>query len=215
MLLKSKQPKTNMQQKNKIMNTKIKNTLGALMLFSTLLVAGQNQFKAATESSVINWKGFKPTGEHYGSVKVKSGSFTIENNKIVAGEFEIDMNSIVVLDIPSDESSNAKLTKHLKSDDFFGVKKHPVAIFQITSTEAKGEKTLIKGNLSIKEKTNPVSFLAAVSLDGETILMKSETFKIDRSKWDIKFKSQSFFDDLGDKFISDDMELSIEVLGKK
>jgi len=189
----------------------IKNTIYGLMLFSTIAVWSQDQFIADTEASKINWKGFKPTGEHFGIVKVKSGSFTVENKMITAGDFEIDMNSIVVLDIPSDESSNAKLTKHLKNDDFFGVKKHPVAMFKLTSTEAQGEKFLVKGDLTIKEITHPVSFFAEVSTDGESVLLKSEKFEIDRSKWNIKYKSQSFFSDLGDKFISDDMELSVEV----
>jgi len=189
----------------------IKNTIYGLMLFSTIAVWSQDQFIADTEASKINWKGFKPTGEHFGIVKVKSGSFTVENKMITAGDFEIDMNSIVVLDIPSDESSNAKLTKHLKNDDFFGVKKHPVAMFKLTSTEAQAEKFLVKGELTIKEITHPVSFFAEVSTDGESVLLKSEKFEIDRSKWNIKYKSQSFFSDLGDKFISDDMELSVEV----
>lgn len=196
------------------MNTFIKGAIGVFIVFSSLAVSGQTTFNAEAGSSHINWKGFKPTGEHNGTVKVKNGFFTVENDKIIAGEFEIDMNSIVVLDIPSDESSNGKLTRHLKSDDFFGVKKHPMAKFKLTSSEVKGDKMFIKGNLTIKEKTNPVSFLADVSINEETLTFKSETFEVDRSKWDVKYKSQSFFADLGDKFISDDMELSVEVTAK-
>lgn len=198
-------------EKMDMMKTKIKNALSTLLLFSTLLVVGQDQYKADTESSLINWKGFKPTGEHYGTVKVKSGSFKIENKKIVAGEFEIDMNTIVDLDIAADSEYNAKLVGHLKSDDFFGVEKYPVAIFKVTSTEAKGDQTLIKGDLTIKEKTHPVSFLATISMDGNQLTLKSDTFKVDRSKYDIIFKSKSFFSDLGDQFIDDDMELSVHV----
>lgn len=194
-----------------MMKTKIKNALSTILLFSTLLVMGQDQYKADTESSLINWKGFKPTGEHYGTVKVKSGSFTIQNKKIVAGEFEIDMNSIIDLDMAADSEYNAKLVGHLKSDDFFGVEKYPVAIFKVTSTEAKGDQTLIKGDLTIKEKTHPVSFLATISMDGNQLTLKSDTFKVDRSKYDIIFKSKSFFSDLGDQFIDDDMELSVHV----
>lgn len=198
-------------EKMDMMKTKIKNALSTILLFSTLLVMGQDQYKADTESSLINWKGFKPTGEHYGTVKVKSGSFTIQNKKIVAGEFEIDMNSIIDLDMAADSEYNAKLVGHLKSDDFFGVEKYPVAIFKVTSTEAKGDQTLIKGDLTIKEKTHPVSFLATISMDGNQLTLKSDTFKVDRSKYDIIFKSKSFFSDLGDQFIDDDMELSVHV----
>lgn len=198
-------------EKMDMMKTKIKNALSTLLLFSTLLVMGQDQYKADTESSLINWKGFKPTGEHYGTVKVKSGSFKIENKKIVAGEFEIDMNTIIDLDMAADSEYNAKLVGHLKSDDFFGVEKYPVAIFKVTSTEAKGDQTLIKGDLTIKEKTHPVSFLATISMDENQLTLKSDTFMVDRSKYDIKFKSKSFFSDLGDQFIDDDMELSVHV----
>ncbi len=121
------------------------------------------------------------------------------------------MNSIIDLDMAADSEYNAKLVGHLKSDDFFGVEKYPVAIFKVTSTEAKGDQTLIKGDLTIKEKAHPVSFLATISMDGNQLTLKSDTFMVDRSKYDIKFKSKSFFSDLGDQFIDDDMELSIHV----
>ncbi len=178
----------------------------------SIWMVGQSQFKTDIASSFVNWKGSKPTGEHFGTVKVKSGHFTYQEKKIVEGEFEIDMNSIINLDMPSDSESNAKLVKHLKSDDFFDASKYPVAIFKLSSTEPKGDKTLCTGNLTIKGITNPVAFLATVVQKGKTLSLKSETFTIDRSKWDIKFKSRSFFSDLGDKFIYDDIELSIDVL---
>ena len=189
----------------------IKNIVFSLLFFSTLAVWSQEQLVADTKASKVNWKGFKPTGEHYGTVILKSGSFTLENSTIVNGEFKIDMNSIVVLDIPSDESSNAKLTRHLKSKDFFNSKEYPNATFKINSTAPKESKTLVKGDLTIKGITHPVSFLADVTVNEDAVLLKSGKFEIDRSKWDIKYKSQSFFSDLGDKFISDDIELSVEV----
>lgn len=189
----------------------IKNAVYSLILFSTIVVWSQDRFTADTEASKINWKGFKPTGEHFGTVILKSGSFNVQESMILSGEFEIDMNSIVVLDIPADESSNGKLVRHLKSDDFFNASNYPVALFRIKSSENKDSKTLVNGDLTIKGITHPVSFLADVKIDGESVILKSEKFEIDRSKWNIKYKSQSFFSDLGDKFISDDMELSVEV----
>ena len=193
------------------MNTTIKKILPAVLLMCSILMVGQTQFKTDKASSLVNWKGSKPTGEHYGTVNLKSGHFTYQDKKIVEGEFEIDMNSIINLDMPSDSESNAKLVKHLKSDDFFAASKYPVAIFKLSSTEPKGDKTLCKGNLTIKGITHPVSFLATITQDGQNLSLKSETFKIDRSKWNIKFKSKSFFSDLGDKFIYDDIELSVDV----
>jgi len=189
----------------------ISKILSLIVILFSMTINAQNEYKTNTTKSKINWKGFKPTGEHYGTIMLQDGHFKIKNKEIVAGEFNIDMNSIVNLDMAADDKYNAKLVGHLKSDDFFGVQKHPIAIFKITGTESKGDKTLIKGDLTIKNKTNPVSFLADIHLKGDKLHFKSETFKIDRSKWDIKYKSKSFFDDLADKFIYDDMELSIDM----
>ncbi|MCF6222289.1 MAG: YceI family protein [Flavobacteriaceae bacterium] len=185
-----------------------------LILFSFTIQA-QNEYKANTSNSKINWKGFKPTGEHYGTIMISDGHFKVNNNQITGGEFNINMNSIVNLDMPADNEYNAKLVKHLKSDDFFGVEKHPIANFKITEVEVKGDQTLIKGNLTIKEITNPVSFLTSVNITNNKLTFKSDNFKIDRSKWNIKYKSKSFFENLADKFIYDDMEISIEVEANK
>jgi len=197
------------------MKTILERTVIALFLFSSFLTVAQVQFNADTETSVLNWKGFKPTGDHYGTVKVKNGFFTVKDKQIVGGEFEMDMTTIVDLDMDADSEYNAKLVNHLKSDDFFSVEKYPVASFKISKTEIKGDKTFITGDLSIKGKTHSISFLASVKSEGENLHVKSETFKIDRSKWNVKYQSKSFFADLGDKFIYDDIELSFEVTAKQ
>lgn len=193
----------------------IQKTLVLFILLFAISVNGQDNFKANTSNSKINWKGFKPTGEHYGTIMLKEGYFKIKENKIVGGEFKIDMNSITDLDMAADNKYNAKLVNHLKSDDFFGVEKYPIAIFKIISTETKGDKLLIKGNLTIKNKTNPVSFLAKVHLSDTKLHITSDNFKIDRSKWNIKYKSKAFFENLADKFIYDDMEISINIEASK
>ena len=197
------------------MKTIVERTLITILLFSAFLTSAQGQFNADTEASILNWKGFKPTGDHYGTVKVKEGFFTVKDKQVVSGEFEIDMTSIVNLDMDADSEYNTKLVNHLKGDDFFSVQKYPVASFKISKTEIKGDKTLITGDLSIKGKTHSVSFLASVKNEGKNLYVKSETFKIDRSKWDVKHQSKSFFADLGDKFIYDDIELSFEVTAKQ
>ncbi|UCE94339.1 MAG: YceI family protein [Flavobacteriaceae bacterium] len=193
----------------------IKKGIYAMFMLFTIVVMAQDQYKASTASSVVNWKGFKPTGEHYGKVKVSDGHFNVSKGMIVGGEFNIDMNSIIVEDLPQDDKYNVKLVKHLKSDDFFGAATYPMANFKVTSAEKKGDQTLIKGDLKIKEKTHSISFLADVSVSDKNLSLKTENFMIDRSKWDIKYKSQSFFNDLGDKFISDDIELSVVVEANK
>ena len=189
--------------------------LVAVLFTGSIFMQAQTKYTADKENSVINWKGFKPTGDHYGTVLLSEGNFVLNQKEIVGGEFKIDMNSIVDLDMPADNEYNAKLVKHLKSDDFFGVKKHPYAKFVITSTEKKGDQVIITGELTIKEITHPVSFPAKISLEGDQLRVKSEVFKIDRSKWNVKYKSKSFFSDLADNFIYDDMEMSIDIKSKK
>ncbi len=193
------------------MTKKISKILSLFLLLIAFTVSAQKEMNANSEKSTISWKGFKPTGSHYGSIMLKKGSFIVESDQIVGGEFTIDMTTITDLDMPADNEYNIKLVTHLKSEDFFGVEKHPTAHFKITKTENKGNKTLIHGDLTIKKKTNPVSFLATTSIKNNVLNLKSDTFKIDRSKWDIKYKSKSFFDDLADKFIYDDMEISLEI----
>lgn len=187
----------------------------SLVLFSSFAAMAQDNFVANAKSSVINWKGFKPTGSHHGTILIKEGNFKFENNAIVGGEFTITMNSIVNLDLPADSKSNAKLVNHLKSADFFDVEKYPTSVFKITGTEKKDGKILIKGNLSMKDKTNPAEFLATVTFNGNNMEVKSETFTIDRSKWDVRYGSKSFFNDLADKFINDEMEISVDVKATK
>jgi polyisoprenoid-binding protein YceI len=190
-------------------------TVWTLFLLNSFITYSQVDFKADTEASVLNWKGFKPTGEHYGTVAVKNGFFTVKDKQILSGEFEIDMTSIVNLDIDADSEYNAKLVIHLKNEDFFNVEKYPEASFKIVETENKGNKTIITGDLTIKGITHSIAVPASVKSDGENLYVKSEKFKIDRSKWDIKYKSKSFFSDLGDNFIDNDIELSFVVTAKK
>jgi len=162
-------------------------------------------------ASNITWKGFKPTGSHNGELKIKSGSFSFANGAVASGEFLLDMTSIVVLDIPADDKYNAKLTGHLKADDFFGVEKNPTASFKITKVEGN----TVSGDLTIKGHTKNVTFNATSFEDQGVVSFKTEAFKIDRTDFDIKYKSKKFFDNLKDKFINDEIEISITVSSVK
>ena len=119
------------------MKTIVKKTLTVLFLCSTFLTMAQVKFNADTDNSVLNWKGFKPTGDHYGTVTIKKGFFTVKDEQVVSGEFEIDMTSIIDLDMDADSEYNTKLVNHLKSEDFFSVEKYPVASFKIIKKEKK------------------------------------------------------------------------------
>jgi polyisoprenoid-binding protein YceI len=197
------------------MNKTILTLAVAILLTFSFTSVKKINYKVDTATSKINWKGFKPTGSHYGTIKLADGNFIVKNEMIAGGQFTINMNSIVDLDMPEDNEYNAKLVAHLKSADFFDVVNYPNGSFEIKATENKDEKTLIKGELTLKGLIHPISFLADVKFENDRLSFKSETFKIDRSKWNIRYKSKSFFDDLKDKFIEDDMEISIELNATK
>jgi len=173
------------------------------------------KYLANAAESVIEWTGFKPTGKHNGTINVESGTFTVNNGKIESGTFLINMKSIVVLDMPADDEYNAKLVGHLKSADFFNVEQFVSAAFEVTGFEEKEGKTWLSGNLTIKDKKNNVTFPVTVSDSEDAYSITSDVFTIDRSKWDIKYKSKSFFENLGDKFINDDIELKLSLKAKK
>lgn len=173
------------------------------------------KYTAVAEESTIEWKGFKPTGTHTGTINIENGVVTVSDGALESGTFLIDMKSIKNTDIPETEEGNAKLVGHLTSPDFFDVETYPTAAFEVTGMEEKDGKTMLSGNLNLKGQKNNVTFPVNVSQDGDMMTLTSEPFTIDRSKWNVKYGSKSFFDDLGDNFINDDIELKINLKAKK
>jgi polyisoprenoid-binding protein YceI len=165
-------------------------------------------YTASLEDSKVEWQAYKVTGQHNGEVNLSSGELEFKDNQIVGGNFVVDMTSIKVMDL-SGESKN-KLEGHLKSPDFFGVEKYPNAKFTIQNAFPVGEdgKYRIKGDMTIKEDTHPVSFDAMMTEEGDLMVAKAE-FKIDRSKYNVRYGSGSFFDNLGDKTIYDEFDLNV------
>ena len=187
-----------------------------LPLLAILVMAAQNTatYNVDVNSSSIAWTGRKVTGQHTGYVKVKNGNLTYADGKLTGGTFDIDMNSITCTDLEGEYAG--KLVGHLKSDDFFGAAKYPTAKFVITKAipqDTKGNYKII-GNLTIKEKTNEVKFAAAVNESNGTI-NASGKITVDRSEYDVRFGSGSFFDNLGDKTIYDEFDLQVSLVAKK
>jgi polyisoprenoid-binding protein YceI len=164
--------------------------------------------------SVVKWKGKKVTGEHYGTVQFKDGHLVLENGKISEGVFHIDMGTIVDEDL-KDESWNQKLVGHLKSDDFFSVDKHPVSTLKIKSVKQRdGNTHVFTGDLTIKGITEQIEFEAEAEVS-EGMLEASGELVIDRTKYNIKFRSGKFFPDLGDKLIYDNFTLDFKLVANK
>lgn len=164
-------------------------------------------------TSVLTWKGTKPTGAHNGVVSLQSGGLVVEDGKVTQGEFVIDMSTIVNKDMEGSDGAG-KLEGHLKSADFFDVEKFPTSKFVITSvTEAEG-KLAVTGNLTIKDVTKSITIPATVSTEGGVTTFTSDKFMVNRADFNVKYGSKSFFDNLKDKFIDDLMEMSFVVKTK-
>ncbi len=173
------------------------------------------EYTVDTTASQIMWEGAKPTGKHHGTISLSSGTIHLNEGKPEAGNFVIDMNSINDEDLEGDDKAN--LEAHLKGTvegkegDFFNVKEFPTAKFEMTSIE----NNVVKGNLTIKDKTNAIEFPATVTMEGDKMMLKSETFEIDRTKWDVNYGSKSIFPSLGDKFINDAMKITVSLVANK
>ena len=183
----------------------------AIVAISFSAFAG-NDYKVNAKSSKVEWLAKKVTGQHNGVISIKSGQLTFDGNKLSGGEFVIDMATIEVLDLEEGSKMHGKLVGHLNSPDFFDTSKFNEAKFKITSVKkAKSDagNYEITGDLTIKGKTNSITFPANVD-------KKSATAKIvfDRSKFDIRYGSNSFFDNLGDKAIYDDVEMTVSLVTK-
>lgn len=175
-------------------------------------------FNVDVEKSVLEWYAEKVGGGHNGIIKLSKGEIS-NNHGTLSGSFEIDMTTIENKDL-SNEGSKAKLEKHLKSTDFFDVEKFPKATFLITAFKGydtptiKGATHAVTGMLTIKEKTNEITFDAIVKPDGLKINCEG-TAIIDRSKFDVKYGSKTFFKEIGDKMIYDEFKLKFKIVAEK
>lgn len=180
-------------------------TIFAALIIATITFAFTNVLNGTVEvkaeKSTVTWKGYKVTGSHHGEIAIKEGTLSFDQGTLTGGEFMIDMSTIENADLEGEWKD--KLEGHLKSDDFFGVDNHPTAKMVFTKVKSTGKNSYeVTGDLTIKDKTNPVTFDMSVYGNKATA-----NLKIDRTKYDIKFRSNSFFDDLQDKAIYDEFDL--------
>ena len=200
------------------MNASIFRTLFfALLLMPALTLTAGNgpieTYKVDLSASKIAWKGYKVTGQHFGVISLKSGILQFQDGQLTGGQFVVDMGTIEVQDMSGEYAD--KLQGHLLSDDFFGAEAHPTSSLVLTEVKALGNNEYdIVGDLTIKGKTEKVAFKANVEQAGNRIAADASV-KIDRSKFDVRYGSNSFFDNLGDKAIYDDFDLTISLVAGK
>ncbi|KQB39342.1 YceI family protein [Flavobacterium aquidurense] len=175
----------------------------ALFVAAASISVNAQTKKIDVKASTIKWVGKKVTGEHSGTVNFKDGAVVFKGKKLTGGSFTVDMTSLTSTDLTGEYQG--KLNGHLKADDFFGTDKFPTAklVFKTIGAKATDVYT-VTADLTIKGITKPVTFDIAVN--GNTA---TTAFKVDRTKYDIKYNSGNFFENLGDKTINDDFELTV------
>lgn len=191
-----------------------------LLFLASITLAAPATYKVDPAESKLLWTGSKVTGsKHNGMVKVSEGTVQVDGGTIRSGEFVVDMTTIESLDLKDDAKSKAKLENHLKSDDFFGVQNNKNATFKITKVTApsatKGFTHDIAGDLTIKGKTEPLVIPSRIVMTLTTATAEG-TAEIDRTKFDVKFGSKRFFENLvGDKVINDKFKIDLKLVAKK
>lgn len=176
----------------------------ALFVAASTVVTAQNK-KIDVAKSKIEWVGKKVTGQHNGTVNFKGGTLVFKGKKLTGGSFVVDMNSLTATDLQGEYQG--KLNGHLKADDFFGTDKYATSKLVFKKIVDKGNGVYsVTADLTIKDVTAPVTF--ELTIKGNTA---TTSFKVDRTKYGIKYGSGSFFDNLGDKTINDEFELTVSL----
>lgn len=176
------------------------------IFFLMFIFSSDVHLKINTEKSNIKWEASKSNGSsHYGNIQMSSGGVKLDKNQIIGANFIIDMNSIVCTDI-KDTSSNQYLISHLKNEDFFDTALFPEASMNIITVKKINDTNidnyLITADLTILNQTHPIEFLSSIIIK-KGIAMAEGKISINRAQYGIKYKSKSWFKDLGDRFIND------------
>jgi polyisoprenoid-binding protein YceI len=185
--------------------------LGAITAFIMAAFGLEAQtYIVDAEKSTVEWTGKKIGKVHNGTVALKEGSFTLEDDRFTEGTFLIDLNVMTDEDHP-DPNETGRLIGHLKSDDFFSVDKYPYAKLEIASSgKFEGGEALVKANLTIKGKTHPIEF--KVKRLGATY---TSSLSFDRSLYDVRFGSDRFFDNLGDSAIDNIIPIDVTLIAQR
>jgi polyisoprenoid-binding protein YceI len=201
--------------KNIVIMKTIKNLISALILILPLsLLHGNTVYVVDTENSLINWEGRRIAGTtHTGTINVKEGQVVFDNGRFQGGTFTIDMSTINTTDLEG--ARKERLDGHLKNEDFFDVTKFPTSTLVITNVQrADDGRWRITGDITIKNITRPITFFATMTLtDDRLVAVANLTFN--RSDFDVRFGSNSFFDNLGDRAIINDIPLEITLVANR
>lgn len=181
--------------------------LAAALMGSTIAIAG-GLYQVDPAASSITWKGSKIGGEHVGTVSLSSGNLLFSDSGLTGGSFEIDMTTINTTDVQGRQKK--RVDRHLLSKDFSAAKLFPAAKLDITKVEKSKQDGAydITADLSVKGITKKIDFTAFVNHAGDTATAKADIV-FDRYDYDVRHRSGSFFENLGDKLIHDEVEVGV------
>tara|TARA_B100000686_G_scaffold343241_1_gene423728 strand:- start:345 stop:1013 length:669 start_codon:yes stop_codon:yes gene_type:complete len=175
----------------------------------------QGIYSVHIDKSELSWIGKElSTKIHTGSLNISNGIIQVGDDNSVSGNIKINMSTINVTDLQG--RSKEMLEKHLRSADFFEVENYPEAQinFKSKSFNKLVNQISFEGDLTIKDITNPISFNATL-IESSPYLKANAILSFDRSKYDVRFRSGSFFENLGDKLILDDIDVNIKLVTEK
>lgn len=171
-------------------------------------------FDVVTDRSTVTWIGKKVGKIHRGDIRVKSGVISFENSQLTGGEVVIDMTTLTNRDL-KDDAERTKLETHLRSDDFFGVDTHPEARFVLTRAEFQEATATLYGDLTIKGITHEATLTNVIfGRSGKYDVVTGGILVFDRSKFDVRYGSDQFFDNLGDALINNEITINFKLRGR-
>jgi polyisoprenoid-binding protein YceI/rhodanese-related sulfurtransferase len=169
------------------------------------------------EKSRIEWTGRNLASAHSGTIKLHAGQIEIRESRPVRGDFTLDMDSIENLDLP-DSKMRQILINHLKSDDFFDVRRFPTAEFQLSKIKAlpgarRGNPNYeVTGDLTLKSVTNEIAFPVIIGLTPDGLIAADAHFDIDRTRWNVLYGSGKFYEKLGKHLVNDEVSLALKLI---
>lgn len=145
----------------------LKKTLAVLVLGSALVggqaFAADYAIDKQGQHAFVNFK-ISHLGYSWlwGTFKDFDGSFSFDAAKPEQSKVNVTLKTASV------DTNHAERDRHLRSDDFLNVAKHPTATFESTSVKSTGEGTAdIIGNLTLNGVTKPVVIAAKFIGEGD------------------------------------------------
>jgi len=106
-----------------------------------------------------------------------SGSGTVAPDGKATGTFQVAAASI--------DTRHAKRDTHLRSADFFDSDNHPDITFTADDIRPSGDGVAVTGSLTIRDRTRPLSFDAAVSVAGDGEVWLDAGVRVNRADFGI------------------------------